>query len=124
MARRIALPSADELFGNGKVKPTAAAPAKSAASKPRKTASRRTSAAPKSATKPAVLGKKSSPRPVSKPRTHKASSPEARLTAVEVRLDTLPVDALIDLRDGISELLAGDTLDEAAVVRLLDSVDS
>ena len=121
MVKRIALPSADELFGDGKVK--GAARPKKAASKPPKTAARRTSAAPKLATKPAGSAKKS-PRPVAKPRTRKAPSPGARLTAVESRLDTLPVDALIDLRDGISELLAGDTLDEAAVVRLLDSVDS
>jgi hypothetical protein len=35
----------------------------------------------------------------------------------------MPVDALIDLRDGLEELLAADVVDEAAVRRLLDAVE-
>jgi hypothetical protein len=34
----------------------------------------------------------------------------------------MPVDALIDLRDGLEDLLSADTVDEVAVRRLLDSV--
>ena len=47
----------------------------------------------------------------------------ARLEAIEARLGELPVDSLIDLRDGLEELLAAEEVDEQAVRRLLGTVE-
>jgi hypothetical protein len=142
VARRIELPSADVLFGD--------APRNGAAAKPRKTAAKKATKAKPSTTKattkkaPAARAaakpttakpttakraakKTASAKPPRKPTTARApqrrrATPEARLAAIESRLPELPVDALIDLRDNLEDLLAADILDEGAVRRLLDSV--
>ena len=44
------------------------------------------------------------------------------MSEVEAQLSALPVDTLIELREGIEDLLAADTVDERALRRLLDSV--
>jgi len=136
VARRIELPSADVLFGDAPGKPPKAAaaprtPAKAkAAGKPRTTASRKAAPAPATTKK---AGTRASRKPTTTPRktatdTRKPTTPrrrstaEARLADVESRLPELPVEALIDLRDNLEDLLAADSLDEAAVRRLLDSV--
>ena len=46
-----------------------------------------------------------------------------RLESIELRISDLPVEALIDLRDGLEELLTADAVDEQAVRRLLDTVE-
>lgn len=112
MVRRIALPSADELFGDKK----SSSPRAKTTSKTQKTASRPASSAPKRIT-PKVGGAAPKPQRAAKPR-----GAAARLSGLESHLSTMPVDALIDLRDGIEDLLAADTLDEAAVRRFLDGV--
>ena len=75
--------------------------------------------APRDAKKPIARTRKAAPP---RPRTLRAT-PVARLEYVEDRLADMPVDALIDLRDGLEELLAADVVDEAAVRRLLDAVE-
>lgn len=124
--RRIELPSAEELFGDKPPAPKEASPKgrKTAAPKPRKTAARATSGAPKRSTKKSSSSSKPSSAK-SSPKARAAAKPRAaaaRLSGVESRLSTMPVDALIDLRDGLEDLLSADTVDEAAVRRLLDSV--
>lgn len=136
--RRIELPSADVLFGDGPVgaKP-AARPKKSAAKKPAakataaKPKTRAAKASPPKTRAAAHAPKKPAKAPTRKPaakRTPRTARPkpegfaEARLAAVESRLADLPVDTLIDLRDGLEELLSADVVDVDAVERLLDSV--
>jgi hypothetical protein len=100
VARRIQLPSADELFGGEKPSP-----------KKRQTASRRTSSTGKRSTKKSFSPKVGSP-----------DTDSARIDTIEARLASLPIDSLMDLRDGLEDILAADTLDEAAVRELLDSL--
>jgi len=131
--RRIELPSADELFGDVPATPRAVVPkkAKAKAAKPKaksakpKTAPKVAKApAPKAAKKPAPPKAKKATAARKQPATRRRSAnPEARLAAIEARLSALPVDALIDLRDNLEDLLAADTVDVDAVTRLLDSVE-
>lgn len=109
---------------------TAARAKKQAPARKPKTAKKPTTAKkPKTAKKPttarqpktAARAKKPAPRP--RPATLRGATPLHRLEAIESRLGELPVDALIDLRDGLEELLAGDEVDEQAVRRLLDTVE-
>jgi hypothetical protein len=137
VARRIELPSAEELFGDSprggtakprkKVAKTSAnsetskpAPKKAAAratSKPRTAASRDTSAAAKRTTKSGVGTPTPKPAPA-----RRRKSPEQRLAAIEARLASLAVESLIDLRDALEDLLASDRVDEESVDQLLDSL--
>jgi hypothetical protein len=132
VARRIELPSAEALFGENAAAKTVssagtrkktAAPAKSsrasgagAAKKPGRAPNRATSTG--SAARPSRKSTTRAPRKSTPRRT-----PLARLETIETRLSELPVDALIDLRDGLEELLAADSVDETAVRRLLDTVE-
>ena len=99
MAKRIRLPSADELF------PTPPPGRQQTTAKSTKPAAPSTSAAKKRATK------KSPSR-----------GSAVRLDTLETRIPALSVDTLIDLRDGLEELLAADSVDEDAVRELLDSI--
>jgi len=121
VARRIQLPSSDELFGDTPKKPSPkAAPKKTstsrnapkAAAKTRQTAARGTSAGAPRATRNSSLHRDASSREVE----------SARIDAVEARLTSLPIDSLMDLRDGLEDILAAGTLDEAAVRELLDNL--
>lgn len=96
MAKRIRLPSADELFGDDQ-----------GTAKPAKSASRSTAPAKKRTTKKAAAQKATS---------------AMRLDTLETRIPALSVDTLIDLRDGLEEMLAADSVDEDAVRELLDSI--
>jgi hypothetical protein len=144
VARRIALPSADELFGEekGATKPSRpkASTKKAAAKSSRATTSTRKrpakassgtagsrrksvtagAAKPKTAPKPKA---KATPKPRSKP-APRHKTPEQRLADIERRLSALPVDTLIDLRDGLEDLLSADSVDEAGVQRLLDTLQA
>lgn len=131
MARRIELPSADVLFGEG---PGSGKPAgrKAAAAKPGRQPGGSKTTPKQAATSSRAKAKTSKQAPTtatpkqaaksSRPPQPRRGTPEARLASIESRLSVLPVDALIDLRDGLDDLLSAATLDEAAVRRLLDSV--
>jgi hypothetical protein len=149
VARRIQLPSADELFGDAPKKPAAAKAPSSRASSPaassKKASSKKISSSPsvaKAAAKPrhtatraygsaAKRGTRNSslqgdaPLQRDVPLQRGVPSREvdsARIDAVEARMASIPIDSLMDLRDGLEDILAADTVDEAAVRELLDSL--
>ena len=115
MARRIALPPADELFADPAPRPgrrrvvvtDMAAELPPSGVTPKQAAARR-------------------PRPTPAPR---AARPEASDAALVARLDglegslrDLPIDTLLDLRDGLENLLDGDGPATAEVLHLLGRI--
>ena len=97
MARRISLPSSDELFGDRG--PYAGRTADT---------TRR-------------------PRPPARPRAAAAPARKrvmSRIDRTEKRLRDLPIDTLLELRDGLEALLLGGTVTEADVERLLAATDA
>jgi hypothetical protein len=116
VARRIELPSADVLFGD---EGGTAVPRKAKKPEGGKPPARRETA-PRG-------GKKSHRRATTAAAAAGAptrpSTPVDRLESLESRLSELPVESLIDLRDGLEELLTADRIDEDTVRRLLDAVE-
>jgi hypothetical protein len=102
VVRRIQLPTSAELFDDPAPRPGRAAAQTRVAGPPIAEATadgrRRRPREPARLT-PAALGK--------------------RMAQVEGTLNDLPIDVLIDLRDGLETLLAGDTVDEAELATLL-----
>ena len=97
MARRISLPSSDELFA-------ARGPYAGRTAEPQRR-----------------------PRPAGRPRATAAPSRKrvmTRIDRIEKRLRDLPIDTLLELRDGLEALLLGGTVTEADVERLLAATDS
>lgn len=99
MARRISLPSSDELFGDHGPYAGTAPQAPSRPRKPR-------SAGAKPPTPPAKAAR-------SQPRVM------ARIDRVEAGLRDLPIDTLLELRDGLEALLLSGSVSEADVERVL-----
>jgi len=118
--KRIELPSADELFGDRPPAPKPATRKPSVKKAAPKKAAAKKATKPVAARKPATAKRTTTVAPA---RNGQGATAESRLSALESRLTTLPVDALIDLRDGLEELLAAEVVDEAAVRGLLDSFD-
>jgi len=118
--KRIELPSADELFGDRPPAPKPATRKPSVKKAAPKKAAAKKATKPVTARKPATAKRTTTATPA---RNGHGATAESRLSALESRLTTLPVDALIDLRDGLEELLAAEVVDEAAVRGLLDSFD-
>ncbi|HEY6379725.1 MAG TPA: hypothetical protein VI316_11160 [Candidatus Dormibacteraeota bacterium] len=72
-------------------------------------------------------GREAVQAPTARPRARRpvraaGAAPEQRLVEVEAGLRDLPIDALIELRDGLEALLAGDRIDETELALLLDPV--
>lgn len=154
MARRITLPSADDLFGSesDQVAPRPAPNGTAGAGRHggaatrqrggrarRSPAARRaqpaTASAPADAPAVAPTGRKATtarprrsgdaratPRSRTAPRAAQARTAIDRMRTVESRLDRLPVDVLIDLRDGLEDLLSTADVDVDALETLLDTV--
>lgn len=115
MPKRIQLPSADELFElPGAV---SGAPEKAPAPKPAPPATKpkpRAKAAPKVA-RTAAAG----------PQTRRPRAPaaaESHIDRVESSLRDLPIDTLIDLRDGLEDLLISERVDAGDLEELLASI--
>ena len=111
MARRIELPSTSELFDDpaprpGRVahQPAPAVQAAGAGPQPQ----RRRAKAP---------GEGQRPRSRSPQRPSPALT--GRMSEVEGMLGDLPIDTLIDLRDGLELVLAGEVIDEKELAALL-----
>jgi hypothetical protein len=100
VARRIALPSSAELFGDrGPYARSAADEATPAVARPRAKRPSRAKPAPR------------------RPRL------TARIDRVEQRLRDLPIDTLLELRDGLEALLLGGTISEGDVERVLAAAE-
>ena len=130
MARRIALPSTDQLFSDAA--PYAASATGDAAEGARPARTRRVAAkaapaaspqappttspprARAAAPKPAVTAE--APRPV---RRVAPRGVAARIDDVETRLRDLPIDTLLSLRDGLEALLIAGPVSEQDVERVL-----
>ena len=116
MPKRIQLPSADELFQlPGAV---SGAPEKAPAPKPTPRATKpkpRAKAAPNVARNSAAAGSQTS-----RPRAPAAA--ESHLDRVESSLRDLPIDTLIDLRDGLEDLLISERVDAGDLEELLASI--
>jgi hypothetical protein len=118
--RRISLPSSDELFGDRAPYAGGGADKEPA---PRKRARRATTAppVPAAAAPRAPAGKPRRPRPATQPvaagTRRRMVTP--RIERVESKLRDLPIDTLLELRDGLEALLIGGTVTEADVERLL-----
>jgi hypothetical protein len=93
--KRIQLPSAEELFA-----PTAKTPEPPAVE----------------VTKPAPRARRAAPR---KPAAQRTAD---HLENLEGRLGELPINTLIDLRDGLEELLIAEDVEQADVDKLLASL--
>ena len=103
MPKRIQLPSADELFQlPGAV---SGAPEKAPAPKPKSRAKKASSA--------------TGPRP-RRPRA--PATAVSHLDRVESSLRDLPIDTLIDLRDGLEDLLISERVDAGDLEELLASI--
>ena len=117
MPKRIQLPSADELFQLPGAVSGAPEPAPVHQPKPRKkqASSQRAAAAPKVGAAPAAAGKQ----------TRRRRAPAAavsHLDRVESSLRDLPIDTLIDLRDGLEDLLISERVDAGDLEQLLASI--
>jgi hypothetical protein len=132
--RRIELPSAAALFGevNGG-QPLAAgsdpAAAAAATTKPKraKKSMAGKSAAKKAVTKKAVARKTAADAVTtavaSATRARKRATPALRrIDRLAVKLDALPIDALLELHDDIEGILAAPTIDVVRLNSLLDAV--
>ena len=120
MARRIQLPGADELFGGAPKKPSPTTPARKPASA-KKASPKKNSSSPNVAKTAAKTSQTAARRTSSVAKRGTRDSKVSDIDAIESRLATLPIDSLMDLRDGLEDILAADTLDEEAVRELLDS---
>lgn len=124
MAKRISLPSSGEIFdvptptaGGGHRAPL---PKSSRSAEP--TGRRRSPRATRAT--PPETRRSRTPTPAT--RSAAVGRPSAatvrRLERIEDGLGQLPVDTLLDLRAGLDELLAADSVSEAALVGLLDRI--
>jgi hypothetical protein len=148
VARRISLPSSDELFGdrapyagrpadttttaNGEDAPqTATAPVARRKAAQRRPAARSRAAA-RSTSEPAAAPVKHAIPVAPQRRPSSGASTQARrrrgvaarIDRVEGRLRDLPIDTLLELRDGLEGLLLGGAVTDAGVERILAATET